>query len=75
MSIGPLKGIRIVTDGSIFGGTKVYDAEGVEMTNLVIQKVEFRHKAGEIPTAQLTCLCAEIDAVVPEAEVTNAGTD
>src|ERR1700740_3072783 len=59
------RGIRIVGNGSILN-TRVLDAEGNDLTErLRVRSILFAHAAGQLPTALLECLVAEIDAEVP----------
>lgn len=62
-----LKGIRIVSDGSVMG-TRVFDADGKDVTgSLYIRSIKWTHNAGGVPTAELSCLLSEIEAHVPSA--------
>lgn len=57
-----LKGIKIVSDGTVMG-THVLDSEGKDITRtLYIRGIKWTHNAGGIPIAELTCLLSEIEA-------------
>lgn len=57
-----LKGIKIVSDGTVMG-TRVFDADGKDVTrSLYIRSIKWTHKACGVPVAELTCLLSEIEA-------------
>lgn len=70
-----LKGIKIVSDGTVTG-TRVFDSEGRNVTgSMHIRSIRWSHNARGIPTAQLTCLLSEIEATVDEAEYDSRWVD
>ncbi len=58
------KGIKIVSDGTVMG-TRVFTEDGDDVTEkLRIKRVEWRHEAGAVPEAVLTCVLAQVEASV-----------
>lgn len=56
-----LKGIRIVSDGTVCG-TKVFSADGEDLTaKMHIRGIEWKHNAGGIPVAVITSSLAKIE--------------
>lgn len=59
---GKLKGLKIVSDGTV-EGTRVYSADGEDLTKkLKIRGIRWSHNTGGIPTAELTCSLSAIEA-------------
>lgn len=52
-------GIRIVSDGSVYGGTKVYSSSGEELKH--VRSITWTHKAGEAPRATIEFLEVQVD--------------
>lgn len=64
-----IKGIKIVSAGTVMG-TRVYTTDGEDLTNkLHIRGIKWSHNAGGIPMATLDCTLAAIDGIVAEEGV------
>jgi hypothetical protein len=56
-----LKGLRIVSDGTVVG-TRVYSKDGEDLTaKLYIRSIEWKHNAGGVPTCHITSMLTEIE--------------
>lgn len=64
-----LKGIRIVSDGTVTG-TRIYGADGEDVTaKLKVRKISWSHKAGDVPIATLDCTLAAIETALKGEDV------
>jgi hypothetical protein len=59
---------KLVSDGSIIGGTKIYAPDGTDISGHV-RAVEFRAQAGEMPTLLLEILKPIVEIELPDDSV------